>query len=194
VLAAQRPGWLCVRTRAGCSACASSGGAAAGAQVPCNSSFDFLAALRVAKPLLAELQARAPCSPSCGPAPPARRAAGPRPLLAELRARASCSPSCRPAPGRPGAPRPARARAPHAARSSHTRAVHARVRYPNPRCPNPSRRARARQAGAGLRLLLIDNMAAFYWQDRALQPADRAPQPLSFAAARPCRRPCARPL
>jgi hypothetical protein len=112
-------------------------GAAAGAQVQCDSSFDFLAALRVAKPLLTELQVRAA--------------------------------------------------APQAAHSSSRRAVHACVCYPNPSYPTPSLRARARQAGAGLRLLLIDNMAAFYWQDRAVQatPSEHAPQPLSFAAARP---------
>ena len=34
------------------------------------------------------------------------------------------------------------------------------------------------QAGEGLQLLLIDNMSAFYWQDRAVHQAvaDRVPQ------------------
>ncbi|KAK9846012.1 hypothetical protein WJX81_008398 [Elliptochloris bilobata] len=39
------------------------------------------------------------------------------------------------------------------------------------------------QAGAGLQLLLIDNMSAYYWQDRAVfqAAAERMPQALTFS-------------
>jgi len=73
------------------------GGAAAGAQVPCDSSFDFLAALRVAKPLLTELQVRALCSPSCRSAPgrpsAPRPAAHARPMLPTHHTCAPCMPA-----------------------------------------------------------------------------------------------------
>ena len=86
VLAAQRPGWLCVWMRAGCSACASSGGRRRARR--CRATAASTSWRRCAWP--------SPCSPSCRSAPSARRAAGPRrgaPAPRDLpRTRAPCCP------------------------------------------------------------------------------------------------------